>query len=341
MPDPSLGSEVQESSPDTATESVEAASGEKGTSFSLTSLFWSSGRARLRAGWRIAIAGSTLFAVLLGSARGIDALGFTGPGGRLAGDVPFFVATAALLYVASRLDHRPIQAYGFHLSWQWWRDLAAGTVFGVFMHVGVAASEYGLGWAQIVGTFELGASAGPFLLAVAIVFVQFAGVALWEEVLFRGVFILNAAEGLAGWDASPQTRIFGAWGISTLVFGGLHFLSAGDVGVSPTVVAISATVAGVYFGLPYILTGSLALPIGLHLGSNFADTALIGGTAPFYEGFPAVLRMSTDVPAGWDAISGLGMPAQILTVGLVALWVYGTRGSLRIDSHLRQAASER
>lgn len=73
----------------------------------------------------------------------------------------------------------------------------------------------------------------------------------------------------------------------------------------------------------YILTGSLALPIGLHLGTNFADSALFGGTAPRFEGFPAAVRMSTEIPGGWEAAGGLVIPAQVLTLGLVLLWIYG------------------
>jgi len=173
-----------------------------------------------------------------------------------------------------------------------------------------------------------------------VILIQFTGVALWEEGLFRGVFILNVAEGLSEWDVSLRKRIFVAWLVPTVVFGSLHFLSAGGEGVSPFVVVASATIAGVGFGLPYVLTGSLALPIGLHLAANFADTALFGGTAPRYDGFPTVLRLSTDFPTGWDAIGGLGMIAQIVTTGLVVLWLYLTRGTLSIAPGLRKASSE-
>lgn len=341
MSDSSFEGEVRDSSSKTMEEPVQAASDEEEASSYLAWLFWSSDPTRLRAGWRVMIAATVLLGVLLAADRGIDALGFGGIGGAIAGQVPFYVATAALLYVASQLDHRPIRAYGFHVGREWWRNFVVGTMFGVLMHAGVAAGHYGIGWTQISGTFESGSLEGPFLLAVLPVFIQFAGVALWEEALFRGVFILNAAEGLSGWDMSLRTRVFAAWSVPTVVFGGLHFFSAGGVGVSPIIVVVSAILAGIYFGLPYILTGSLSLPIGLHLGTNFADTAIFGGTSPAYDGFPAVLRLSTDFPSGWEAISGLGMPAQLVTVGLVVLWVYGTRGSLEIDSRLRQAASEK
>jgi len=304
----------------------------------LAKVFWTGEDARMRAGWRILIAALVLFGVLIGTNQGISALGLSGPAGRIIGHLPFFLATAAMLYAASRLDQRQVGDYGFAMGGQWWGDFAGGIALGVLMHGGVAAAHFGLGWAQTAGTFEMGAFGGPFALAMGIVLLQFAGVALWEEALFRGVFILNTAEGLSGWDVSLRTRVFGAWLVPTVVFGGLHALSAGGEGVALSAVVGQAILAGAYFGLPYVLTGNLALPLGLHLATNFADTALFGGTAPRFENFPAVLRMSTDFPGGWETVGGLGMPAQVVTMGLVLLWIHWTRGSLEIAPRLRRAA---
>lgn len=89
----------------------------------------------------------------------------------------------------------------------------------------------------------MGAFDGPFALAVALAFVQFAGCTAGGEALPRGV-VLNTAEGVSGWGACAQARFLWAWGTSTVVFRGLHLLSAGGEGNQIHIVVAMAIVAG-------------------------------------------------------------------------------------------------
>lgn len=303
-------------------------------------VFWASGRSRLRAGWRILGAGLVLIGTIIGLGRVLDALDLPHALSEGSEFVVFAIGTGVMLVGASRyLDRRPIRDYGFRFGPRWWSDFAGGIAIGVGMHAIITGLHMGLGWAHLSGTLSTGAFDVPLPVALGIILLQFAGVALWEETLFRSVFILNAAEGLSGWSASRTARVVGAWGLATLVFGGLHVLSAGGEGVSVGVVVTQAVIAGAYFGLPYVWTGSLALPIGMHLAANFADTALFGGAAPRYENFPTVFRMDTTLPAGWESMGGMGLVVQLAMLGIVAAWVYGTRGRLSVAPTLLQAAT--
>lgn len=306
----------------------------------MQTVFWASGRSRLRAGWRILGAGLVLIGTIIGLGRVLDALALPHALSEGSEFVVFAIGTGVMLVGASRyLDRRPIRDYGFRFGPRWWRDVAGGIAIGVGMHAIITGLHVGLGWAHLSDTLSTGAFDVPLLVALGIILLQFAGVALWEETLFRGVFILNTTEGLSGWSASRTVRVVGAWLLATLVFGGLHVLSAGGEGVSVGVVVTQAIIAGAYFGLPYVWTGSLALPIGMHLATNFADTALFGGTAPRYENFPTVFRMETTLPAGWESVGGVGLVVQLAMLGVVAAWVYGTRGRLSVAPVLLQAAT--
>lgn len=302
--------------------------------------FWNWESSRFRAGWRILLAFMIFFAVYLGSRQAWDLLPLPEFGSRIGGYLLFFVAVGVVLLCSSRfLDRRPIRNYGFRFGERWWADFAAGIAIGVLLHGTVTGIHLGFGWSHVSEVASTGGFEVPLVAGLGIVLLQFAGVGLWEEVLFRGVFILNAAEGLSRWIESRSTRVVGAWLASTFVFGALHFFSAGGEGVPVNFVVISAVVAGLYFGLPYLWTGSLALPIGLHVATNFADAALFGGTAPAYEDFPALIRLTTSYPGMWEEVGGVALLAQVATLGILAAWVYWTRGNLSIDRSLLRAVS--
>jgi membrane protease YdiL (CAAX protease family) len=303
-------------------------------------VFWDAESDRIRAGWRILLTFVVFFAIYIAARQLLQALPLPDLLSTRGAPALFFVAIGVALFLAARfLDKRPIRDYGLAFNRTWWIDFASGAVMGILFHAGVTAAHYGLGWAEVTEVASTGAFEVPLAAALALVFLQFAAIGTWEEVLFRGVFILNTTEGFSGWNASRTTRVVGAWLASTVVFGLLHVSSAGGEGVPIHAVVLQATVAGVYFGLPYLWTGRLALPIGLHITTNFASVALFGGTAPRFADFPALVRFETDFPGMWADFLGLGVVGQIVMVGVIAAWVYASRGELSIAPSLLEAAT--
>lgn len=299
-----------------------------------SSAFRESRGTRIRAPWRILASFAVFFAALIALQAAAGALGLSALAERVVTALIFFAASAAALLVASRLDRRPVRAYGLDLDRRWWTDFVAAAVLGVLLHGAKAAAHLGLGWVSVaeVGSPGLGAPMATGLLATLVFFL---GVAVWEEVLFRGVLIRNAIEGIADLGGSPRGSVTAGWVLSAIVFGALHyFASLGHEGISPTVVVLSSAVSGAYFALAYVLTGRLAFPIGLHLGTNFADSAIFGGTAGPYEGYPAVVRLADEFPGGWEAWGGLGFVFAVATVLLVLAWIRLTRGALSYDTSL-------
>lgn len=125
-----------------------------------------------------------------------------------------------------------------------------------------------------------------------------------------------------------------------MLFGGVHlFASLGHESIPVSVVVVGAIVSGVYLGLAYVLTGSLAFPIGLHLATNFADAAIFGGSAAPFGGYPAVVRLESEFPGIWEAAGGLALPFAVLTVGAVLAWAGLTRGGVAYHPSLLRAAS--
>ncbi|AVJ16701.1 CPBP family intramembrane metalloprotease [Serratia sp. MYb239] len=99
----------------------------------------------------------------------------------------------------------------------------------------------------------------PFMMA-NLFFVSMA-----EEALFRGYLQQRLTQWLGAWPALV---------IAALLFGAAHFPSG-------MLMAIFATLAGLLYGLAWMWSGRLWVPIALHFGLNM--THLLFFTYPFYQ----------------------------------------------------------
>jgi membrane protease YdiL (CAAX protease family) len=107
--------------------------------------------------------------------------------------------------------------------------------------------------------------------AVAVLFGQLAGNALYEETFYRGYLIKALTPGLGG-------RSWAAVFLSAAIFGLMHIVNYWVRGLSMSLV-LPATLAGVLFGFVYLRTGNLWLCIGLHSLLN-APTAIWDSPVP-------------------------------------------------------------
>jgi hypothetical protein len=123
--------------------------------------------------------------------------------------------------------------------------------------------------------------------------------------------------------------------VSSLVFGILHLGNPNATWVS----AFNITVAGLFLGLGMVLTGSLAIPIGLHITWNFFQGNVFGFAVSGIQ--PGVTVIGTEVVANtWlvgDAFgpeSGvLGLVVMLLGGLLTVLWVR-RKGFLQLRTDL-------
>jgi uncharacterized protein len=170
----------------------------------------------------------------------------------------FALLIAAALYLASRvLDHRRISDYGFHFSRKWWTDLGFGLVLGALLLFGVLAVELAVGWVNV--TASSAPSPGqPFVVTILVGVVAVAAVAFGEEASYRGYPIKNLAEGVA----KARWGMVIAVVIPAVFFGLSHATNENATWLS----TFNIVIFGLLFGTGYVLTGELALSIGLHFG---------------------------------------------------------------------------
>lgn len=240
--------------------------------------------------------------------------------------------------VGRYVDRRPFSDFGLRLGRaSWWRDLAFGLVLGALLMTGIFLVELALGWVTVTGTFEA-TGGGSFFPAILAPVVLFLCVGVYEELVTRGYQLTNIAEGLGG-VLGPRAAVLLAWAISSAIFGLLHAMNPNASVLSTVNIAL----AGLMLGIGYVLTGSLAIPIGLHITWNFFQGNVYGfpvsGIQPLgatvlatEQGGPPLL---TGGPFGPEA--GLvGLAAMFSGSLLILSWVRAVHGKANIETSIAE-----
>jgi membrane protease YdiL (CAAX protease family) len=235
------------------------------------------------------------------------------------------VSTFACAWLAGRiLDHRSFASFGFHISRAWLVDLCFGLVLGGSLITLIFFAELALGWVRITGTFVVRESANGFATAILPPAVTMLLIGVEEELLSRGYQLTNLAEGFSCRRIGPEWGIAIASLLSASIFALMH---AGN----PHACAISTL--GVFMGglvtaLGFVLTGELAIPIGLHVSWNFFQSNVFGfpvsGLDFSSATFIASLQQGPELWVGgaFGPEAGLlSLSAVVLGCLLIPLWV--------------------
>ncbi|KPP99556.1 MAG: YegS/Rv2252/BmrU family lipid kinase [Bacteroidetes bacterium HLUCCA01] len=279
---------------------------------------------RIRSPWRIVL--FMAFAILLL----ITITAFVPFGAASA--VVISLASTALLYLFGRyVDKRRFSGYGLQPDAIWWKELGIGVLLGggtiaILFIISLNLSLYqvtGYGW---VGNPGFWAGWLGYLIMMA-------GVGYYEELLFRGYLNLNLYEGLRG------KRLKGAFWPAALsilaisvLFGLVH---AGNPNATLLGI-INVTLAGVMLGVPFLATGRLAMPIGIHFAWNFVQGGVVGVPV---SGLAATNSLLITHSIHEDILAGgaFGFEGGLLgTVGILAILT----GSVAWIVHLRKACRD-
>ena len=317
---------------------------------SMTNLFRNEREGRPRAFWRLLLqfvlyaVGTALLANLMFAAFALFGGASLGSGSveLLAASPAFLTANAAAslvaglvsVWLAARfLDHRPFSEFGLHPKEPgWWVDLGFGLFLGALLMTGIFLVELQLGWIQVTGTFEtVGTVHAPFFPAILAPAVLFLCVGIYEELFSRGYQLQNMAEGLNFPSLGPRGAVVVAWVISSSLFGLLHLANPNATVISTVNIAF----AGLLLGTGYVLTGRLAIPIGLHITWNFFQGNVFGfpvsGLKPLGATFISIEQGGPPLWTGgiFGPEAGLLEIVAAVTGGLlILLWVRVRSGNV-------------
>jgi uncharacterized protein len=324
----------------------------------MPNIFLNRGEGRLRALWRIAIQaiifivfmmiGQIVVGVVAGLLAVANGASTSDPQAitQAAMSNPWVTAAAAVLTViavllsyliATKIDRRKYIDFGFHFNKAWWADLGFGLFLGAILMVFIFLVELSAGWITITGTFT-DLPQGVFWTGIAVALIQFICVGIYEEMFSRGYQTRNLAEGLRGRFLRPRMALLVSYLITSSIFGLLH---AGNPNatVTSTVLLVAA---GLFLGLGYILTGELAIPIGIHITWNFFQGNVFGFPVSGTEAGASIIQISQGGPDLWTGgmfgpESGfIGLTAILLGCLVIAGWVKMTRKNVIIKSELAE-----
>lgn len=235
------------------------------------------------------------------------------------------VAFSVLVVWARYIDRREIRAYGFRLDRVWWLMLVSGAGIAVLGWGGALVTDLLLGWASIDGYFSPGRGDLPFLLSFLLFAVSWVFVGVWEEIVFRGIVMRNAIEGLNFESIPYRAALVGGWIVSSVVFGVLHLDQATSI-----LALIFWILAGLVLGLAYLLTDQLALPIGLHFAFDFSANNVFGLASVREAGTeaPTIIRPEFTGPDLYVGLSGIVNTVWLAIIGALTIaaiaWEYGS-----------------
>ncbi|MBN1877591.1 MAG: CPBP family intramembrane metalloprotease [Anaerolineae bacterium] len=313
--------------------------------FTIKSIFWNQDQGRLRALWRLLfqIVLTLIFTGCIGMTSGlflsfsnvasgnIDAATVLDPSEQFSpgfmafSSITTLIATLLSVTLAGRfLDRRPFKEFGFHIRPTWWADFGFGLALGTLLMTAIFLIERAAGWIIPQGTPTLagnGASpTGNILLQVII----YLCIGIYEELLSRGYQLRNLAEGLGALPISPQVAILLSWIGTSIVFGLGHAGNPNTTWIS----TLNLILAGVFLGLGYILTGELAISIGLHITWNLFQGTVFGFPVSGISLGTSLITIRQGGPVAWTGgafgpEAGLmGILANLTGSALIILWVY-------------------
>lgn len=211
----------------------------------------------------------------------------------------FSLALIVLLtYLCARAwDRRSLASVGLQVDGAAARQFAAGLALGAALIAGVFAVEAALGWLTVTGAMPAPRWPGYVLLW----FLALLPAAAYEEVMLRG-YTFQALE--EQWGGAAATLI------TAVVFGALHGLNP-NAGWSSFGGILAS---GILFGIAYLVTRRLWLPIGLHIGWNLFEGPVLGLPLSGID-FPSAVDPVVVGPALWTG-GAFGPEAGLL--GLLA-----------------------
>ena len=210
------------------------------------------------------------------------------------------IMTVSLLCQA--LKRKPLDELTGKIDLTWFKELATGFVIGASLMIIPAALL------TLFGTIQWSVNAVSFSTIISEIGIM-ASVVLAEELLFRGFIFQRLIESFGKWPA--QLIIAGLFLLT-------HLDNPGMTGTVKILASINIFMASLLFGIAFLKTKNLSMPMGIHFMANVVQGLLLGfGVSGEKSGslFTPVFNHTPE----WITGESFGLEASIM--GLLTLLV--------------------
>ena len=214
-------------------------------------------------------------------------------------------------WICQLLRRKSLTALLGKFNMRWLKEFCLGGLTGAALMLVPALIMWFLGWVH----WQWNPIGFSTLISIVLLF---TGVAAAEELLFRGFIFQRLIAGLGQW---PAQLILAGYFLLT------HLNNPGMTGNVKVLASINIFIASLMFGVAFIRTKSLAMPLGLHFMANLTQGGVLGfgvsGTdqsgllKPVFNEIPEWL---TGGQFGLEA-SVLGLVCVVVTFILIQRWV--------------------
>jgi membrane protease YdiL (CAAX protease family) len=226
-------------------------------------------------------------------------------------------------WICVRLEKGRLPNLGLRLDGRWWRGAFRGAGLGmglILLSALIVLAMGGFHWERDAAATLRGLLAGAWL---------YVGVALSEELLFRGYVFQRLIKGMGEWPAQI---------LLALLFAAAHWGNPGMSGATKVWATLNIALAAVMLGLAYVKSGSLALPMGLHFGWNWAQGNLLGFGVSGTTSQPGLLHPVFHSRPEWLTGGAFGLEASLpATFVLIGCCVWMARWKAPVEDNALQS----
>jgi membrane protease YdiL (CAAX protease family) len=223
---------------------------------------------------------------------------------------------AAASCICQLLRRRPLSELLGRFDLHWPRQLLFGIVVGaaIMLLPGLFLRSFGyVRWQNGGATLDM------FLSGLALS----AGVAIAEELLFRGFIFQRLIDGLGEW---PAQLILGGYFVLT------HSAGLSAAGNAKYLASVNIFVASLAFGLAFVRTRSLAMPTGIHFAANATQGDILGFGVSGNHSSGLLRPVFADAPE-WLTGGAFGLEASVpglisIAAAVVVLYRWRARTTL-------------
>ncbi len=256
---------------------------------------------QLRNGWKVlayfALAIPLVVLTSVASKAMPDGFSHYVPGPLLA-----FAGLLGAAWIFLRREGAPLASLGLAVNRAFLRQFSLGLAGGIGLLAVVAAAVY------LSNGYHLERNPAATPLTLLRGAWLFLAIALFEEALFRGYAFQRAIRGMG-----PRAAQL----LFAVLFCLVHLNNDGMSGPTLVLAMLNIFLAGLMLGYCYLRSGGLALPVGVHMGWNWAQASLgFAGSGNASKGYWTPVYHDQ---ASWISGGAFGLEASLAGVVVLAL----------------------
>jgi uncharacterized protein len=209
---------------------------------------------------------------------------------------------AGASFTCQTIRRKPLHELIGKVDGSWFTELFIGLLIGILLMILPAL------FVSLTGSVHWQINEMPISAFVSGISTMLS-VVLAEELLFRGFVFQRFIDAFGHWPA--QIIIAGLFLLT-------HLNNPGMTGTIRTIASVNIFIASIFFGIAYVKTKNLGMPIGIHFMANFTEGTFLGFGVSGEKEVSLLTPIITNTP-DWITGGVFGLEASIVGLSVLIL----------------------